>query len=70
MKEDWITDIENALVMIENACGMLIWDENIKDYNFDICEERCPFFRVCEALRETSDYDYAELDLLRVASVK
>ena len=65
-KEDWIADIKEALGMIENACGMLIWDENIKDYNFDICEEKCPFFKVCEALRDAHDYDYAELDLLEV----
>lgn len=66
-KEDWIADVKKALGMIENACGMLIWDENIKDYNFDICEEKCLFFKVCEALRKADyEYDYAELDLLKI----
>lgn len=67
-KEDWIADIENAMNMIENACGILIWDNDKKGYNFEICEERCPFFKVCETLRKASDYeyDYAEHDFLRV----
>lgn len=68
MMGDWIADIEKAMGMIENACGMLIWDEDTKDYNFDICEEKCPFFKACEALRKASncEYDYADADLFRV----
>lgn len=66
-KKIWIEDMKNAMNMIQNACGMLIWDADTQEYDFSLCEE-CPFFKACEALRRGSDfeYDYAEADLFDV----